>query len=230
MLKKKNKTSQTTRRRPRVYVRIILIVLAGVLFSSGLILIRDHQQTITAPAEPLQGDTVIVEDDTEPSEVKPDTTEFVVGKHEPRKIVLPSLHTEGYIQKVGINKKGNMSVPTNVHVAGWYVGSTLPGERGVSIINGHVLGRFSDAVFVNLHKLKIGDLIRVQKGDLSWVNFEAVEILSLGVDETTLAMDDQLEGVENQLTLITCDGQYDDESHTYDKRIIVRAQLTTLSL
>src|SRR5690606_17426720 len=146
---------------------------------------------------------------------KPDETpplcvdSYQVPGAEPRQIEIPSIGDIGCIQSVGVDQYGDIAVPTTVHLAGWIVDRSLPGEQGVSIIDGHVSGRYGDAIFSNLERVKNGDILRLQFGDLSWKEFEVAEIISLSIDEATKQMFNQLPNSDSQLTLITCSGNFD---------------------
>ena len=87
-------------------------------------------------------------------------------------------------------------------VAGWYVDSVRPGESGVSLIDGHVSGRYSEALFTGLEKIKAGDLIRVQFGDKSWKEFKVVDKQLIVAKEAGVVMLKQVEDINKQLTLI----------------------------
>jgi LPXTG-site transpeptidase (sortase) family protein len=182
-------------------------------------------------APPLAADTPeIVTYSTEtPSENKPaDCEPFRSGSAEPKKIVIAGLGIDGCIQKVGVDKENNrIAVPTNIHVAGWFVDSVIPGLAGVSIIDGHVLGNYNDAIFKDIKKLEAGDIVTIEYGDGTKKNFEVVTSDSYSAEETSTQQYIQLDGVTHQLTLITCDGVYDATSNTYDRRAVVRARLTS---
>lgn len=169
---------------------------------------------------------VVTHSTSQPEEtIPPCNDSYVTAADEPRLIKISSQQIQGCIQKVGIDQHNAIAVPDNVHLAGWYNKSAVPGENGVSLIDGHVLGRFGDAIFKNLKNVTSGDSIEVQMGDLSWRKFEIIEVLDLSVDETQKQMLQQNVGVDKQLTLITCTGTFNNDEQTYDRRIVVRAAL-----
>lgn len=110
-------------------------------------------------------------------------------------------------------------------VAGWCVDSVRPVESGVSLIDGHVSGRYSEAVFTGLQNIEADDLIRVQFGDKSWKEFKIVDKQSIAAKEAGGVMLKQLEDVDKQLTLITCEGKFDRTSQSYEDRVIIRSKL-----
>lgn len=161
------------------------------------------------------------------SEKRPDigSSEFTVPDNQPRKIELPSLRVEAFIQRVGVTSANEMATPDNIFFAGWYIDSAVPGETGVSIINGHAGGRYVNGAFRHLNVLESGDLVRVQMGDLSWREFEVVSVDTYDLEQATAALYDDDKDIDRELRLITCDGVFDDITQTYDKRVIVVAKL-----
>lgn len=178
-----------------------------------------HDPTVTIPAETVTHSTGM------PNETPPEhaCSNYHVADSQPRKIEVPSVDISGCIQKVGVDQNNAIAVPTNIHLAGWYVGSALPGEKGVSIIDGHVLGRYQDAIFKALKDIKPGDIIRIQFGDHSWKEFETIDTNSYPVKESKDPLFAQHPTADRQLTLITCSGAFDAKTQSYDRRTIVRA-------
>lgn len=207
-------------------LKVILIVLAIVLIGlAGWFLLQRYNATY-GPAGPIGLDTVVYSEST-PDERRTDSAcgNYVVPDDQPRKIEIPSVGIDNCIQKVGVDQNGAIAVPSNVHLAGWFVDSAVPGAKGLSIIDGHVLGRYGDAIFVNLHKLVPGNRVNIQMGDLSYKSFEVVDSNNYSVEDAQPKIFEMLGDVDSQLTLITCFGTFDAQSQTYDQRLIVRAKL-----
>lgn len=161
-------------------------------------------------------------DETPLGEVCSDHT---VAATDPRYIEIPAIDVFGCIQQVGIDQNNAIAVPTNIYLAGWYVNSQAPGEQGVSVIDGHVFGRYNDAIFSKLSQLKAGDIIKIERGDGQQLTFAVVDKESYVTEHVMDHLFEPLSGVEQQLNLITCDGVYDEKRITYDKRLVVRAEL-----
>lgn len=162
-----------------------------------------------------------------PSEKNPGavTDEYKVPADQPRAIAINSLGIEAYVQRVGIDINKNMVAPNNIYFAGWYVGSVAPGEKGVSIINGHDGGRYADGVFKHLVNVKSDDIITVQMGDNSWREFVVRSVDTYPVEASARALFADDSHIDRELHLITCDGVFDDRTQTYDRRLIVTAEL-----
>jgi LPXTG-site transpeptidase (sortase) family protein len=134
---------------------------------------------------------------------------------------LSTIGASGIVQKIGLTSTNAISVPTNIHFAGWYTGSVKPGELGLSIIDGHVLGRYNDGIFKDLSKLKVGDVYEVEYGDKSTRNFTVVEVKTVSEDKAAAYLLTQRDDIDRQLNLITCGGKFDRANQTFDHRVIV---------
>lgn len=143
-----------------------------------------QRQQVTSNQDPVIKTEVITHSTDTSDETRPLCNEtYKVADDEPRNIQIASIGVDMCIQKVGIDQHNAIAVPDNIHVAGWFVDSPYLVVRGVSIIDGHVPGRYNDAIFVNLAKVKSGEVIRVELGDGSWKIFEAVDNTSYTVDK-----------------------------------------------
>lgn len=143
-------------------------------------------------------------------------------ENDPKNIIIPSLGIDALIQNVGVDQNQQIAVPNNIHIAGWFVDSVRPGEKGLSIIDGHVNGQTSDeGVFKNIPQLQEGDTVDIVFGDDSVVSFQVRTSRSVSLAEAGDALFSQIPDISRQLNLITCAGNYDTQSRTYDTRHIV---------
>jgi LPXTG-site transpeptidase (sortase) family protein len=208
----------------KVFVKIGIVLLAFSLIAYSAWGFWQRYHASNNPNPVITTETVTHSSDT-PDETTPYCDDsYVVPADEPRKIQIPSIGVDGCIQKVGVDQNNAIAVPSNIHVAGWYTESVLPGAPGLSIIDGHVLGRYNDAIFANLKDLKNSDTIRIEMGDTSQREFVVDSVNVYSVEDTMSEINKPFDG-ERRLALITCDGTYNAASSTYDKRIIVRAKL-----
>lgn len=218
----------------RIHRKIVVIgslVLASLLMAYGAWNVWQWYEATYGPS-PASPTTVVTASTTTPSETPPSQacTDYKTEGTQPRKIEISSIDVLGCIQRVGIDQDNNIAVPNNIHVAGWYVNSPLPGEKGISVIDGHVLGRYNDAIFVKLKELRAGETIRIQRGDMTWLEFAVVDVEQYPVDEVMKHLFEPLSGTDTQLTLITCAGTFDSHQQTYDERVVVRAILGKSSI
>lgn len=188
----------------------------SIIGGSTYILLRHH-----SPA-PTTVDNTITYSTTSPAENLPGRDYRWPGKPtEPRYITLPSIRAGGYIQKVGIDQNKALAVPSNIHMAAWFNGSVLPGQPGLSIIDGHVHGKVQEGIFMDLVKLKQGDRITIEFGNASKKTFSVVKSITLDPQDAPATLFSQEPTITRQLNLITCSGTFDKKSQQYTKRTIV---------
>lgn len=226
----------TSHKRKRPTPALVITALIG---TAGLCLIAYgawgawQRYQATHKADPSLSTDVVTHSTATPDETKPTKAcqEYKVAPNLPRRIQIASIGVDACIERVGIDQHGAVAVPTNIHVAGYFIDSPPPGASGISIIDGHVLGRYDDAVFKDLDQLPENAEIRIQRGDYSWLTFTVADVREYPESETMEHATDALDfsdsdPVKNQLSLITCAGTYDRSSNSYDKRIVVRAKYT----
>lgn len=180
----------------------------------------------THHSSPLPSPELTVTTTAEPSEtpVSPQT-DYQVPADQPRLISLPTIHSTGFVQKVGVDQHGAMATPTNIAMAGWFSLGPKPGALGVSVIDGHVQGKYQPGIFKNLSRLQPGDHLSVEFGDHSRRNFVILNLKSYTAADLAKHMSTPVSGVERQLNIITCGGRYNPKSKQYDQRILVISRL-----
>ncbi|QQS26931.1 class F sortase [bacterium] len=160
-----------------------------------------------------------------PDEKKPtDNFQWKGGVEDPKKIIISSIGVDAFIQKVGVDQNKEVAVPSNVHMVGWFVDTVRPGQKGLSLIDGHVSGRKNDGVFKDLEKLNEGDQFLVQLGNDSEVKYRVIGKRSAPVADSVSIMFSQNPKVSSQLNLVTCSGRYDEKTRSYDERLTVMAE------
>ena len=214
-------TKKTEILKSRKNIRTILIIISSLLLVIGLSQLFQHYQATNGAGDLPDANNVITKDTDVPEEKKPKDSDYNVPANQPRRISLPTIDTEGLIQKVGINSNNAISVPSNIHFGGWYVESVTPGELGLSIIDGHVSGKYQDGIFKNLKDVKTGDTFSIEFGDLSRRNFEVVEVRTLPEAESAAFLLTKRDDIEQQLNLITCGGEFNKDKQTYNDRVVV---------
>lgn len=195
------------------------VVAIGLIGTSTYMLLQRYSATHKPSGPPST--QIITHSTNTPDESVPTAGAYNVAPDQPKTIDIPSLGIQGYIQKVGVDQNKQVGVPSNVHYAGWFVDSVKPGDTGLSIIDGHVGARYTQAIFKELSNLKKMDQFTVEYGDGTSRTFEVVEKRELPVDETASFLFHKDPGIVAQLNLITCGGNLDKQSGTYDKRVVV---------
>jgi sortase (surface protein transpeptidase) len=127
---------------------------------------------------------------------------------------------------------GQMLDPSGPWVVSWYEQTALIGERGNSVMSGHVdYWEVGPAVFRNVAKLQPGAEIRVigQDGTTYVYALEYIERVYLSELTAEDINSPRLVGNTDYaaLTLITCGGEFDREAGEYLSRDIIRARLVS---
>lgn len=207
---------------PKKRQRLIFLCTAFGLFFLSLIVWRySHQpQHVDAPIITYSTDV--------PEETPPDKNFVWRGQaNDPKKIVITSVGIDAYVQNVGVDQNKQIAVPGNVYIAGWFVDSVRPGEKGLSIIDGHIDGRTQQgAVFKNLPNVSVGDEATIIFGDGTEKHFRVLKTVDVPANKTAAsALFSQEPKVSSQLNLITCVGLFDTTTNQYKNRFIVSLEL-----
>lgn len=142
----------------------------------------------------------------------------------PERLIIPSLGIDVRVDGVGIDTHGDMAVPKDAAIPGWYRGGVYPGEKGNAVIAGHfdsVLG--TPGVFAKLELLKPEDIVEVVDASGSILRFRVTKTASFAASASG-------EGIfgasdEPHLQLITCSGAWLRSANQYDKRLVVFTEL-----
>ncbi len=145
----------------------------------------------------------------------------------PQTVEIPKLSVKTAIESVGNDAEGRMDVPRERKNTSWYNLGFRPGENGNAVIAGHYDNvDSSPSVFYDLGTLQVGDHIIVtdDKGKAQ----------TFAVTKTTKYPDaafpiDQVFGAASDpmLNLITCHGNWDEQTKNYSERLVVYSQLVT---
>ena len=155
------------------------------------------------------------------STYKPNLTSYVVAPNMPRYLIIPKIYVKARIMPVGITSTGNLGVPNNVYDAAWYKESSLPGQAGAMVIDGHLDGYNVAGVFWNLHKLGVGDTVEVQLGSGKTFTYKVVKTKAYSVGHVDMqAAMTAINPKKPGLNLITCDGGL-TKHYTYNQRLVV---------
>lgn len=141
----------------------------------------------------------------------------------PVRLKVSAVGIDTKLVELGLNPDQTLEVPSNPLLAGWYSGSPAPGQRGPSVIAGHVDSNDGPAVFYRLGQVQPGDQIQVTLQDDEIANFEVTGIRSYPQKDfpaqTVYGNTDRA-----ALRLITC-GDWNTETRQYDANVVVFAQL-----
>jgi LPXTG-site transpeptidase (sortase) family protein len=157
-------------------------------------------------------------------------TQRPVGKHLPRsrpvRLLIPEISVDAPFTDLAIGRSGQLEPPPadDVNLVGWYAEGASPGERGTSIIAGHVDTATSPAVFVGLGELEKGDRFQVARADGRRASFvvDSVETFDKDSFPSERVYGDTPQA---QVRLITCAGDYDRKARDYTANLVVFAHL-----
>ena len=153
----------------------------------------------------------------------------VLSASAPVTLDIPSIRVTSQLLHLGLEENGSLQVPQDTGQgapASWYNGSPTPGERGPSVMLGHVnaLGG-NTGVFADLQKLKNGDQVSVTRADGSTAQFAVYRGALYSKNSfPTLEVYGNTSGSE--LRLITCDG-YNAATGEFDDNYVIYAKLIT---
>jgi hypothetical protein len=147
----------------------------------------------------------------------------------PVSVEIPSIGVHSHLLHLGLNADGTIQVPslsTAADEAAWYKYSATPGQRGASVIEGHVDSDQGPAVFFRLGALRPGERINVTLADGVTAVFRVTGVrqyTKINFPARTIY------GASGYaaLHLITCGGVFDYATGHYLSTTVVFASLTS---
>lgn len=137
----------------------------------------------------------------------------------PAQILIPDLNVHRAVEAVGVGRSGVIEVPVNSWNAGWYSGGPVPGAPGDSVIEGHAGYPGQPMIFGKLTSLRPGSQVVVVLSDGSRQLFLVQSMSSVPVGTAPPGFAEPY-GLP-RLTLITCNGHFDDTTYSYSSRLVV---------
>jgi hypothetical protein len=139
----------------------------------------------------------------------------------PVRLFLPTLNLHPPVEALGLDRYGAMDTPDNIWDVGWYRNGPVPGAPGDAVINGHAGYPGQPLIFGRLAKIGVGDPIVVVLADGSKQVFTVDSVTSWPVKSMPASMFEPWG--PPRLTLVTCDGVFNDKYKTYSSRLVVEA-------
>jgi sortase (surface protein transpeptidase) len=152
----------------------------------------------------------------------PDYAGSVAGA--PVRLAIPAIGVDAPVMPVGVDASGNMSAPRGAWDTAWYAAGPRPGDVGNAVIAGHVdYHDVGPAVFWDIRTLTPGAEIWVTGDNGSRRRFVVQSVESYLLDE---APRERIFGPDASanLNLISCVGNFDPATRSYDRRIVVYAR------
>src|SRR5213596_2132526 len=136
-------------------------------------------------------------------------------KTDPIRLVVPAVGVNAFVEMVGIRSDGELAVPAQNpwEDVGWYGLGPVPGERGSTVIDGHLdrPGGYP-AVFWHLRDVHVGDTVMVIDAQRKILHFRVTHVALYPPQDAPLQ---EIFGNNggNYLNLITCAGDWIPSQH-----------------
>jgi len=155
----------------------------------------------------------------------PDRAEPPAVGSAPVELKIPTLSVDAPVFPVGMDDDGAMDVPPDPDAVAWWSLGPGAGVPGNMVLSGHVDWGGRLRVFGWLRRLGPGDQLVVVDEQARETWYEVVETGWVPADEAPVQeiFDGSGSGVP-EVTLITCGGEFDHDTHQYLERLIVRAR------
>ncbi|WNI22635.1 class F sortase [Streptomyces sp. ITFR-16] len=142
----------------------------------------------------------------------------------PTRLRIPAIAVDAPFTPLSIGAGGRLNAPppNDKNLVGWFKDGATPGERGASIVAGHVDTTTGPAVFLQLRFLRPGSTVDITRADgvVATFKVDSVEKFSKAKfpDKRVYA-----DTPDAQLRLITCGGDYDRKAKDYVDNVVVFA-------
>jgi sortase (surface protein transpeptidase) len=211
----------------RIVLILVWLILAGL--TTFYIWKKFFQPQIITTT--VDGVTITVDETPITQEQK---DEYTVPASYPRYISIPSLNiNKARVVQIGIIKNTNqLDSPISIHDAGWYTASAKPGvDAGAILMDGHNGGPNYGGIFEKLGNLAVGEKIIIERGDGEIFTYKVRDNRQMKLSEINdpsnkYGMSTMLESIESGkegLNIITCVGNWIQDSQTFDSRVMLRA-------
>jgi sortase A len=205
----------------------MVLIVVGIGCGAAAIVLNNRQ--LKPP--PVTSSNNSVTDESSPVASDKPTTEEVakydVAPDLPKFITIPAIKvSQVRILQLGLNAENQIATPSNVFDAGWYKASAKPGQDGAMFIYGHVSSWEANGAFHDLKKLKLGDTVKITRGDNAELTYKVIDMQIYPADD--VPMDTVLAPVNNVaqgLNLMTCAGKVIEGTNDFTDRLVVYTSL-----
>jgi sortase (surface protein transpeptidase) len=238
----------------RTRALIALLASAAVLVASGIawatsrggvgadierVAVSDVRSSGISRAEPERPDVSAEVDDEEEAEAsapgvidtskstRVDATKIVIPEpiEPPQSLSMESIGVTMPVLGTGVTDDGQMELPDDPTVLGWYRYGSAPGdEQGSAVLAGHVDSiEFGVGPLNRLANVAVGDVMTVAGPDGSPLSYQVTDVQR--IPQAVLPTDQIFrEDGPHQLVVITCGGRYLPDAGGYEDNIVVTAQ------
>lgn len=144
----------------------------------------------------------------------------------PTRLYFEDVSIDIKLVEVGVVDDGTLDNPKDWGVGGWYHRSSMPGQIGNIIINAHYDNNFgAPAAFWELKNVEANDKVFLVNSLGKIYTYQVKETFYVGIDDPDRLRIFKDNNDKSELTLITCGGVWNYTAGTYDKRLVVKAEL-----
>ena len=197
--------------RTALFSKVAFVILSLSLLFFTAFIFSDKQSFRFSPALPEAG-------------LKQTVQEQAQNPGLPVRLKIPNISVDAAIEFVGITSEGEMGIPGNAVDVGWFKLGPRPGENGSAVIAGHFTGENGKpGVFTDLSKLKEGDILYIEddKGTSTVFVVRESRAYDSGYADEVFSSSNGA-----HLNLITCDGVWNEAKKSYNKRLVIFADLS----
>lgn len=150
--------------------------------------------------------------------------QYTVAPDLPKYIKIDKLGINAIVLAMGVDSKNKLEAPNNIYNAGWYNGSSRPGEAGGMLLEGHSgIGNYP-GIFGHLDNLGKGDTIQITRGDNKIFTYKVVDKKVFDAKKVDMgSMMVSKNPDKPGLNLITCFGEATPGTTEFSHRQIVYA-------
>ena len=140
----------------------------------------------------------------------------------PRRVTIPAVGLEMPVRPVGVVADGQMELPDDPAVLGWYRWGPAPGAHGSAVLAGH-LDSWEQGVgpLVRLREVLVGDdvVVGTPRGPVVHTVTAVDRYPRQALPDTLFARSGP-----PLLRLVTCGGEYDEDAGGYQQNLVVTAE------
>lgn len=170
-------------------------------------------------ATPTQRQVAEGKDETEPATDV--LAGYTVESSHPRAMYIDKISLRARVLPMSLNPDHSIQAPINIFDAGWYTGSSKPGEKGAAIIDGHASGPSRQGLFAYVETLVAGDKVVIERGDGEILTYEVVDKRQYHYQDVDMTEVMRVHGGDEGMNMITCTGAWVPGEKTFDTRAII---------
>ncbi len=214
-------------RRPTGYgVASLVALVVAVGFLAGALPARNPGTVVLSPAAPAGA---VASSGSRPvAHPRPVTRPRPVAHSRPVHLSIPALGISTAVGLLGLQRDGQVMVPTTVHTVGWFRDGPTPGVVGSAVILGHVDSFRGPGIFFELKTMRTGDLIRVTLADHVVVTFVVTRVVQFAKTHFPDRLVYGPHGTRS-LNLVTCGGVFDHATGSYESNVVVFSTMVRAS-